>query len=253
MEQQSLINGPLRVSCQSLISKCEIFQKVAPGMHVAYITGFKGLRALLENHVHEGAPGTGVALGLAMAVAPGVLMTPISSVLEATNAGHMNKEPMHTRWLRGLAPRGAREVIFGLGLNNMTDYFEERVRSWFQLESKMACNMIGSLAAGVVSGYLSHVPHNLSTYKLMESKRSYRDLYMHRFVKSSIHPRVEDAIGAWQSTSARNVARTVLATLWPNSLLIRTTQIVGSFMILNGTINYLSILERDKIKRAVEG
>lgn len=49
---------------------------------------------------------------LALAVAPGILMTPISSVLEASNAGHSNPEPMYKRWTRGLVPRCGREVSF---------------------------------------------------------------------------------------------------------------------------------------------
>ena len=61
------------------------------------------------------------------ALLPGVLMTPLSSVLEACNADHMNKEPLYRRWLRGIVPRTAREIIFGLGLNNLTDFMEERV------------------------------------------------------------------------------------------------------------------------------
>ena len=34
---------------------------------------------------------------------------------------------MATRWMRGLVPRAAREVIFGIGLNQLSDYCEERV------------------------------------------------------------------------------------------------------------------------------
>jgi hypothetical protein len=54
-------------------------------------------------------------------------MTPVSSVLEACNAGHSNPEALWKRCTRGLVPRGAREVIFGIGLNQLSDYCEERV------------------------------------------------------------------------------------------------------------------------------
>lgn len=60
----------------------------------------------------------------AAAIAPGVIMTPISSILEACNAGHMNPEPLYRRWTRGLMPRTVREVIFGIGLNQLSDYCE---------------------------------------------------------------------------------------------------------------------------------
>ena len=61
------------------------------------------------------------------ALLPGVLMTPVSSVLEASNAGHSNPEPLYRRATRGMAPRGVREVIFGVGLNQLSDFCEERV------------------------------------------------------------------------------------------------------------------------------
>uniref|UniRef100_A0A7S3DNI1 Cyclic nucleotide-binding domain-containing protein n=1 Tax=Entomoneis paludosa TaxID=265537 RepID=A0A7S3DNI1_9STRA len=231
-----------------------------PNMHiqvptrVSYIVGFKGLRAMFEEHVNPEEFSVGpTTVGLAMAIAPGVIMTPISSVLEASNAGHMNKEAMAKRWMRGIVPRGAREVIFGLGLNQMSDYFEERFASFYGFENKALCNMAGSLTAGVVSGYFSHVPHNLSTYKLMEPHRSYADLYMNQFVKSSVHPVLETWVRTWESQTAKTAIRTIAATIFPRGLMIRTTQIVGSFMILNGTINYLSQKEHEKALRATMG
>jgi hypothetical protein len=47
------------------------------------------------------------------------------------------------------------------------------------------------------------------------------------------------------------VARTVFATLCPRGLAIRTTQTVGSFMILNGVINYLQLREHSQIQHAI--
>lgn len=228
-----------------------------PNMHIqvptriSYITGFKGLRALFEEEVNPESFAYPSMVGLGMAVAPGILMTPISSLLEASNAGHMNSESMSTRWMRGVVPRAGREIIFGLGLNQLSDYFEERFAYWFAFEHKIMNNMAGSLAAGVVSGYLSHVPHNLSTYKLLEPHRHYGDLYMNQFVGSSVPRILESRIRKWDNHSARVVARVVAATLFPRGLIIRTTQIVGSFIILNGTINYLSLKEHEKILRAM--
>lgn len=185
---------------------------------------------------------------IATAIAPGIAMTPISSILEASNAGHMNPEPMATRWMRGLIPRGGREIIFGIGLNQMSDYCEERMEPFFPRHPMMA-NAVGSLTAGVVSGYLSHVPHNLSTYKLMEPSKSYRELYQ-TFVDRSVPPVIDNMTHQWPS-AARQVATTVFATLFPKGVIIRTAQIVGSFMILNGTIGYLQMREHQKIERAL--
>ena len=177
-------------------------------------------------------------------------MTPISSLLEASNAGHMNSEPMYRRWMRGVVPRGGREIIFGIGLNQMSDYFEERVEPYTGGDGMMA-NALGSLLAGVVSGYLSHVPHNMSTFKLLEPQLGYAQLYQ-KFVDKSVPKSIDQAVQHLPPLS-RNLTRSVLATLFPRGVMIRTTQIVGSFMILNGTINYLQMREQYKIQRAVGG
>lgn len=63
-----------------------------------------------------------------------------------------------------MLPRGVREIIFAMGLNQMSEFFEERMPTNMTPSVR---NMLGSLSAGVISGYLSHVPHNLSTLKLM--------------------------------------------------------------------------------------
>jgi hypothetical protein len=195
-------------------------------------------------------------LRLAMAVAPGIIMTPISSILEASNAGHLNSEPMATRWLRGIVARCGREIVFGIGLNQMSDYWEEQ---WQELLGRdktnpMISNAAGSLTAGVISGYFSHVPHNMSTYKLLEPRRSYSDLYS-MFVDRSVPNIVENAIKSspffTQSPTLAQIVRYATATIFPRGLIVRTTQIVGSFMILNGTINYLQLREHTKFQKLV--
>mmetsp|Transcript_34218 Transcript_34218/g.82387 ORF Transcript_34218/g.82387 Transcript_34218/m.82387 type:complete len:561 (-) Transcript_34218:213-1895(-) len=193
---------------------------------------------------------------LIAAIMPGVIMTPISSLLEASNAGHLNPEPMHTRWLRGIVARCGREIIFGLGLNQMSDYFEEYYAGntiGTLRENPMLANAAGSLTAGVVSGYLSHVPHNISTYKLLEPNKSYAALYS-MFVDKSVPAWMDNIIdNEWKlkhDSKLRTVSRYVSATLFPRGLAVRTVQIVGSFMILNGTINYLQLLEHQKIQLA---
>jgi hypothetical protein len=226
-----------------------------PNMHIqvptriAYIAGFKSLRAALDQHVEPEDYEYSNTVRLAVTVSPGILMTPISSLLEASNAGHMNSESMATRWMRGIVPRCGREILFGVGLNQLSDYFEERFQPIFGHHNVMA-NAAGSLAAGVVSGYLSHVPHNLSTFKLLEPHRSYWDLYHNMFVNKSVPPIIENTVRNWHPT-AKDVTRTVFATLFPRGLIVRTTQIVGSFMILNGTINYLQLQEHLKIQKAM--
>lgn len=248
-----------------------------PNMHIqvpariGYIAGFKGLRAFIdqfdedaESPYTDNDGGTSKIIGreddasgkfwrrFAITIAPGVMMTPLSSVLEASNAGHMNKEPMSTRWMRGISARCGREILFGLGLNQLTDYFQERCTF---TESPMLRNMAGSLVGGVVSGYLSHVPHNLSTYKLLEPHRSYTDLYKNVFVERSVPPFLERYLAQRAQMQGNGVAvvtysgpqqavRFLAATIFPRGLVVRTVQIVGSFIILNGTINYFTLFQQ---------
>jgi len=220
-----------------------------PNMHiqvptrVMYINGFKGLRQYFDSTVlpylqklypsnYEANPGL---FRLALAVAPGILMTPISSVLEASNAGHSNPEPMYKRWSRGLVPRCGREVIFGIGLNQLSDYCEERVPS--VVNNPTLRNAFGSLTAGVICGYLSHVVHNMSVLKLMAPHKNYRTLW-EDYVKKS-----DTRLPANIPPSIRPAVRYGAAFFTPVGFHIRTGQIVGSFIILNGTIKALSGLE----------
>lgn len=246
-------------------------------MRVAYIAGFKGLRAYMDQYDEsadilsdEGTTGPIEIESendtvnpkfwrrLGITIAPGIIMTPLSSILEASNAGHMNKEPMSTRWMRGITVRCGREILFGFGLNQLSDYFQER---WQIAGRPILSNMVGSLMGGVVSGYLSHVPHNLSTYKLLEPHRSYPDLYKNVFVARSVPPFLERyltqqaqmqgngvAVGGAAAamvnyTGPQQAVRFLAATIFPRGLMVRTVQIVGSFIILNGTINYFTLMQ----------
>ncbi|KAI9906380.1 hypothetical protein PsorP6_002792 [Peronosclerospora sorghi] len=154
-------------------------------------------------------------------------------MLEAFNAGNMNPESLSTRWIRGTAPRMLREVIFGVGLNQLSDYFEERM---MVTSSPAMNNALGSLIACVVCGYLSHVPYNLSTMKLMLPQKSYVE-HMNDFIRRA----------------ERYLAATAMALLFPKGLTVRTSQIVGSFIILNDTINSLKEVDINTTKGYVSG
>jgi len=208
-----------------------------PNMHlqvptrVVYINGFKGLRYAIDNSSIMKNVDTSpypLATRLMAAVAPGLCMTPVSSLLEAYNAGHMNAEPIHKRWTRGLLPRGLREVIFGVGLNQLSDYCEERVDF---ISNKFMRNAAASMTAGVIAGYLSHVPHNFSTLKILNPHKTYGELFSEYM--SVAEKRLPEGI----PTFIRRPLSYALSVLAPRGLMIRTSQIVGSFIILNGTIN----------------
>lgn len=209
-----------------------------PRMHVqlptriVYINGFKGLRHFIEERVSPNALGAGAApvVRLGMAIAPGLLMTPVSSVLEACNA-NLNPEPLHLRATRGVTARAGREVIFGVGLNQLSDEFTTFAPGTLPASLR---GPFGSISAGVVAAFLSHVPHNLSTLKLMNPAKSYRQL-------------LDDFARPWRSYLEARAPRTseamrargaaVLACLAPVGLGVRMIQVVGSFVILNGIIS----------------
>jgi len=208
--------------------------KLFPDMHVqipmrvVYINGTKGTRAWLNNNIDPRDYSAPTLVSTAILLAPGLSMTPMSSVLEAANAGHKNPEPLKTRWMRGLAARAVREIIFAIGLNQAADYCEERVP--VQVENGLLRNTAGSLTAGVLAGYFSHVPHNLSALKLMTPSKSYLSLF-HEYASSN----EERLPKHWSQQQKQTVAR-VLGVVAPKAVMTRTVQIIGTFVLLNGII-----------------
>ena len=212
-----------------------------PIMHIQmptrifYINGFKGIRFYLDHHVNADAYSNPKLARLLMAVTPGVIMTPVSSILEASNAGQHNPEPIYRRLFRGIIPRCAREVIFGVGLNQLTDFFEERVPEGL-VTNPVYRNMLGSLCAGMASGYISHFPHNLSTLKLTNPHKTYMEHW------ADIGKKAEDRLPAFlrnrgNFTTWCGRISTIIA---PATVTVRTGQICGSFIILNGVITFIN-------------
>jgi len=207
-----------------------------------YINGVKGIRGLLDRHDDEHTTFTRVS----SAIAPGLLMTPVSSLLEATNAGHTNPEPLWRRSLRGSIPRAVREIIFGIGINQLSDLCEERVSEF--VSNEVAANALGSMTAGVMAGYLSHMPHNLATLKLLYPNKSYWEHFQSLVQQSKAGAAVRNSLPAEgiQGTLGL-IGAGVTACVFPKGVTIRTAQIVGSFMVLNGMINLLKNIDFLKI------
>ncbi len=224
-----------------------------PNMHVQlpvrvlYINGFKGLRHLLDSRVQISEFESPQLAGLGLAVLPGIIMTPISSVLEACNA-QMNPEPLQVRWTRGFIPRCGREVVFGIGINQLSDFFEERMELF---RSQKMQNLAGSLLAGVCAGYLSHIPHNLSTLKLLMPKVSYKDHFAKlmepkaQWFDTKLYPPMLGETQGQQRLrlALRRIAVPFVTCALPKGALLRTTQIAGSFAIINSAVNMLSSIE----------
>ena len=166
-------------------------------------------------------------------------MTPISSLLEATHAGHSNPAPLLRRSIYGIAPRCLREIIFGVGINQLSEWCEERM----PFEEPAVNNFVGSMAAGVACGYLSHIPHNLSTLKLLQPSLSYSQ-HMGNLIDEAAH-RVPSSL----PPAARWSAAAALAVFVPKGVTIRSAQIAGSFAIINGVINSLSALSARRSER----
>lgn len=209
-----------------------------PNMHIqvptrmVYITGFKTLRYLVDNKsgIRPEAYGAlELPVRLGMAITPGILMTPVSSVLEACNAVQ-NPEPLARKWMRGIVPRGAREAMYGIGLNQMSDHFREQAPQDLPPVLRLA---YGSLVAGIISGYLSHIPHNLSSLKLINPTKSYGELF--GLLRANWEKALSPSVLSSQP-AARSALVSALCFIAPRGVLVRSTQIVGSFVILNGLI-----------------
>jgi Flp pilus assembly protein TadB len=159
----------------------------------------------------------------------------------------------------------------------MSDYCSERIPEKMIPSSALRAAG-GSLIAGAVSGYFSHVPHNLATMKLMNPSRTYGQLFREFAARCvsvcvwvcvfvcvcvcvcvcvslcvcvcvcptaichscSPRNRSEARLPAALPTAARPFAAGLLSVLAPVGVHIRTTQIVGSFALLNGFIAALS-------------
>ena len=218
-----------------------------PNMHVQtpirilYLNGIKNIRVAVDGQRDRVKQATGwnsTAVGMSLAIAPGLLMVPMSSLLEASNAGHMNSEPLVARSMRGLMPRSVREIIFAIGLNQMSDFYQRDMWPRFT-DNVAASNILGSMTAGIVSGYISHVPHNLSTLKLLKPHLSYGEHF-----QSLVNRQTSSNFAAAPAAIATESSASLLSKIWkyasvfltPKGVLIRTGQIVGSFIIVNGTI-----------------
>eukprot|EP00937_MAST-01D_sp_MAST-1D-sp2_P002548 g2548.t1 len=212
---------------------------------VVYITGLKQIRIAIEQNVDYTTYAMPDLARFAGACAPGIIMTPVSSILEACNVEKQNPEPLWKRWTRGLQMRCVREIVFAIGLNQLSDWCEERV-PWTLSDTPAVRNLIGSMVAGVAAGYLSHVPHNLSTMKLIRPRESYAGLFA-EFAKT-----MEPAVPRFVPHHQRASAARAVALIAPTGLSIRTAQIVGSFMILNGVINAVKDVDAQWFKSKFE-
>ena len=206
-----------------------------PNMHiqaptrVLYINALKRIRAQLQEVDVAGSPYPNI-YRLCLSFVPGLIVCPMSSVLEACNAT-ANPESLVTRWTRGYVPRCGREVVFGIGINQLSEWCIERSSFLGHLRVP-----VGSIFAGVVSGYLSHVPHNLSTLKLLEPSKSYA-VHWHTLWQKSI-PQVP----TWVPPVNRDLAAKFMAVFLPVGVVRRSLQISGSFIVINGTIGFFKDL-----------
>jgi CRP-like cAMP-binding protein len=204
-----------------------------PRMHVqiptriVYISGLKEIRRVFGEIDPYNRILPASLIRIILSFAPGAIMCPISSVLEATVA-HGNKEPLRTKWTRGFVPRFGREVVFGIGINQLSDYCREQVPS--SIQNQHVRTALGSITSGILSGYFSQIPHNLSTMKLMEPHRSYRDLWA-QLARNS-EKRVPDFV----PENMKNACANFMALALPMGCLRRSLQIGGSFIIINGLI-----------------
>jgi CRP-like cAMP-binding protein len=200
-----------------------------PNMHiqiparVVYINGLKQVRSYVQENMTHSESGIYRAF---CAFLPGVAMSPFASLLEAVNA-EQNPESLWRRCFRGLVPRVGREIIFGLGINQLSDYCTERA-AW--IPNTYVQQGVGSISAGVIAGFLSHVPHILSSLKLQQPHVSYAAHW------EKLYSRYLEYVPPTITTlhHRRWIAQT-MCVVFPIGVLRRSIQIGGTFTIINGT------------------
>ena len=144
---------------------------------IIYFNGMKEIRRKIQNFewLHVNFPTFSLVLS---AVTPGLLLTPVVSCLEAVNV--KSSVPLSRRWMIGYAPRSLREICFGVGINQCSDITVDFFR--LMTESNYAATLLGSITAGGFAGYVSQIPHLISTVKLMNPHLGYRSV-VRRVVK----------------------------------------------------------------------
>eukprot|EP01065_Artemidia_motanka_P052543 TRINITY_DN9517_c0_g1_i3.p1 TRINITY_DN9517_c0_g1~~TRINITY_DN9517_c0_g1_i3.p1 ORF type:complete len:439 (+),score=76.74 TRINITY_DN9517_c0_g1_i3:97-1413(+) len=193
-----------------------------PG-RVAYVAAIKGLRSHFDSLA---PPNESLWNRFMLACAPGLIVTPLSGAIEAANAGSFNPEPMLTRSVRGTVPRAGREVIFAVGLNQASDYFEERL----PLGNKVAEASVAGAAAGFLAAWTSSLLHSLAVRKLLHPRVPYSALWArqrHQAEESlpkELHPQLRSRLGF------------CAAAVFPQGLLVRCAQTALSFAMINGGI-----------------
>jgi hypothetical protein len=199
-----------------------------PNMHIqipariVYINGLKQVRLFAQENLTQSDSGFYRAF---CSFLPGVAMTPFASLLEAVNA--QNPEPLWRRVFRGVVPRVGREIIFGLGINQLSDYCTERA-SW--IPNSYLQQGIGSISAGVIAGFLSHVPHILSTLKLQQPHISYAAHWEKHYSRY-----LEYVPPTFTNLQHRRWMAQTMSICMPIGVIRRSLQIGGTFTIINGT------------------
>jgi hypothetical protein len=139
-----------------------------------------------------------------------------------------------------------------MGLNQVADKCQEKVPASIS-DNPAIRSAMGSLAAGAMAGYVSHVPHNLSSLKLLKPSVSYGDHFrqlMTTALEARFGKQLESASWVYRSPMTRSLVGTMLVFLLPRGVQIRTMQIMGSFVLVNGSIAMLS--GKDLDRRAIE-
>ena len=103
-------------------------------------------------------------------------------------------------------------------------------------------SVLGSITAGALAGYVSHVPHNLSTLKLLKPTISYGS-HFQSLVDGTVDVRLKKQGALYQNQALRRLVGTSLVFLLPKGVMLRTAQIVGSFVIVNGTISIFEVMK----------
>eukprot|EP01065_Artemidia_motanka_P030204 TRINITY_DN36216_c0_g1_i1.p1 TRINITY_DN36216_c0_g1~~TRINITY_DN36216_c0_g1_i1.p1 ORF type:complete len:456 (+),score=131.53 TRINITY_DN36216_c0_g1_i1:59-1426(+) len=203
--------------------------------NIAVTTGARAVFIFAAKRLREtfaGGPEASTAAQIGAAVAPGVVLAPLSGWLEARRkAGPWAAPRMRTDWSHGFCARAVRDGLFTLGMNQLSDFFEERCPSDWDPTVRVVA---GSAASGVVVGYATHIPHMLCSMKLRYPTCTYSDLFQ-RYAREA-----EGRLPKQLPPRLSGPAAAALAVLMPTGVVSRCAQLVVTFGLVNGVLQMVS-------------
>jgi len=163
-------------------------------------------------------------------IVPGVLMTPVSAMMEIFNTKHGKNNIVNIvkKSRYGTTLRLIREISFGVGL-----FYTGKLTENITYGNKIIENLLSSLVCGFLVGYTTHLPNILSLMKIENNEKSYRHqisnlikFSKNNFILRSINKIIDGRIN-------QKYVNFYFTMFFPKSIHYRCIQTIGCFFIIS--------------------